>query len=294
MSRRFLVFLAVSAGLLAGIPADSMAAEPATTLRVATAQIPVSNDISKNASTIHRAIDVAIRENADILLTPEGSLSGYTPDFDQDKVDEHLHKILKRTREAGLALALGTCFVESDDGQCYNELRFYNANGELEGFHTKTLLCGSMTKEPQGEINHYGTRPLKTFKIKGITIGGLICNDMWANPMCTPMDDPHLSQKLSSSGAKIIFHAINGGRNGSDWSENVYWPFHETSLRMRAKTGKVWIVTADNCAPVELPCSAPSGILQPNGHWAAKAPRKGEHVVVHTISFEESKTISAR
>ena len=46
------------------------------TIRVAAAQIPVTRDIAENVKTITRSIDWAIAENADILLTPEGSLSG--------------------------------------------------------------------------------------------------------------------------------------------------------------------------------------------------------------------------
>ena len=219
-------------------------------------------------------------------MTPEGSLSGYTPDFDRAETQRELERIVKRASEAGVALALGTCFVEPDDGKCYNEIRFYDNKGKFVGFHTKTLLCSSLTRPFKGEINHYSTRPLRTFQIKGITVGGLICNDMWANPQCTSMPDPHLSQKLSKSGARIIFQAINGGRSGGEWSKDVNWPFHEVNLRMRAAAGKVWIVTADNCAPTDIPCSAPSGVLQPNGKWAAKAPRQGEHVVVHTIQLD--------
>jgi predicted amidohydrolase len=262
------------------------AEENRTTLRVATAQIPVTKDIEENVAAIGRALDAAIREKADILLTPEGSLSGYTPQFDQAAVDVHLKEIVGRASEAGLALALGTCFVEPDDGKCYNEIRFYDAEGTFVGFHTKTLLCGSLTEPSKGEINHYGTRPLRTFQIKGITVGGLICNDMWANPQCTPMADAHLSQRLSESGARIIFHAINGGRNGGLWSEHVNWPYHETNLRMRAVAGRVWIVTADNCFPTDIPCSAPSGVLQPDGQWATLTSRVGEQVVVHTIELK--------
>jgi len=268
------------------VDSDLSKPNPAATLRIAAAQIPVTRSISDNVAAIQRAMDVAIEENADILLTPEGSLSGYTPDFDQSEVEQQLTKILDRAKGAGLALALGTCFTEPNDGKCYNEIRFYNAEGEFVGFHTKTLLCGSMTDPPRGEINHYGTRPLRTFEIKGITVGGLICNDMWANPLCTPMPDPHLSQQLSKAGARVIFQAVNGGRNGGDWSEEVYWPFHETNLRARARAGGVWIVTADNCYPTDIPCSCPSGVLQPNGHWAAQAPRQGEHVVLHTIQLK--------
>tara|TARA_B100000029_G_scaffold56699_1_gene51325 strand:+ start:135 stop:995 length:861 start_codon:yes stop_codon:yes gene_type:complete len=263
----------------------SVTGQTKTTLRVATAQIPVSNDILKNSATIIRALHFAIKEDAEVLLTPEGALSGYRPKFDQAVVDKELKKIVKLASDAGIALALGTCFVEPDDKKCYNQIRFYDRSGKFLGYHSKTLLCGSFSDPPQGEINDYTTSPLRTFEIKGIRVGGLICNDMWANPQCTPMPDPHLSQKLSKAGAKIIFLAINGGRDGGSWSEEVNWPYHEVNMRMRAAAGRVWVVSADNSFPHTVPCSAPSGILKPNGQWAKQAPRKGEHVTVHTIEL---------
>ena len=94
------------------------------------------------------------------------------------------------------------------------------------------------------------------------------------------------------AGARIIFQAINGGRNGSDWSRNVFWPFHESNLRIRAQAGKLWIVTADNCAPTTMPCSAPSGVLRPNGQWAVQAPNQGEHVLVYTIKLANGDNAS--
>ena len=217
---------------------DGATAESKSTLNVATAQLPVTRDIDANAAAIHRALDTAIEAGADVLLTPEGSLSGYTPEFDQGKVEVELAKILERARTAKLALALGTCFVEPDDGQVYNEIRFYDKQGQLLGFHTKTLLCSSLSDPPRGEIEHYGTRSLRTFELEGIRVGGLICNDMWGNPQCTSMPDPHLSQQLSEKGAQVLFVAINGGRNGGDWSREVYWHYHETNMRMRASAGK--------------------------------------------------------
>ena len=252
--------------------------------QIASASVPRTEKEITNA--IHRALDVAIAEEADILLTPEGSLSGYTPEFDQAEVEKHLAGIVERAAAADVALALGTCFNESDDGQCYNQIRFYDEGGVFLGFHSKTLLCGSLTDPPRGEINSYATSTLRTFSIGGIRVGGLICNDMWGNPQCTPMPDSHLSQQHSEAGARIIFLAINGGRNGGEWSEQVNWPYHETNMRMRAAAGKIWVVSADNCAPTDIPCSAPSGVLKPDGTWAAQAPRQGEFVVVHTIVLE--------
>ncbi|MEC7883102.1 MAG: nitrilase-related carbon-nitrogen hydrolase, partial [Verrucomicrobiota bacterium] len=92
----------------------SVTGQTKTTLRVATAQIPVSNDILKNSATIIRALHFAIKEDAEVLLTPEGALSGYRPKFDQAVVDKELKKIVKLASDAGIALALGTCFVEPD------------------------------------------------------------------------------------------------------------------------------------------------------------------------------------
>ena len=115
-------------------------------------------------------------------------------------------------------------------------------------------------------------------------MGGLICNDLWANPQCTPMPDPHLSQQLAQMGAQIVYHAVNGGRDGSEWSE-VAWRYHEANLRMRARAGRLWVVTVDNCHPAHLPCSAPSGVIDPNGSWACQTAPQGEQFFVQTITL---------
>ena len=254
-------------------------------LHIAGAQIPVSRNIEENIATIGRAIEFAQSVGADILLTSEGSLSGYTHEFDAAAVCEALEVVTRQARAAHIGLALGTCFVEPDDNTCCNEIRFYTPDGTFLGFHTKTLTCGTMTEPSVGEINHYAVRPLRTFEFGSVRIGGLICNDLWANPGCTPMPDPHLTQQLSQMGARIVFHAVNGGRNGSSWSE-VNWRFHEANLQMRAQAGKLWIVTVDNCDPQTIPCSAPSGVVAPDGSWACKAPSIGEQFFHYQIDLE--------
>jgi len=256
-----------------------------TTLRVAGAQIVVTRDVAANGNTIERAIDLAAGQEAEILLTPEGSLSGYTHEFDQAAVDDALKALCAQARGARLGLALGTCFVEPDDAQCYNQVRFYNRDGDFLGFHAKTLRCANHSDPPKGELNHYGEAALRTFDFHGTCIAGLICNDLWANPGCTPMPDTHLTQQLSKMGARVIFHAVNGGRSANAWSK-VAWDYHGSNLRMRARAGKLWIVTVDNCAPIELPCSAPCGVINPEGDWAAKTQPQGEQFFVHTIDMK--------
>lgn len=248
--------------------------------------MPVSTDIRSNEDGICEAIARAAAEQAEILLTPEGSLSGYRHDFDEPTLNAALERVTSFAQRHAVGLALGTCFVESD-GKCYNQIRFYRPDGEYLGFHSKTLRCGSLAIPTTGEINHYHVSELRVFAWKAeVVIGGLICNDMWANPQCTPVPDAHLSQRLSDMGARIVFHAVNGGRNGSDWSK-LTWQFHESNLRMRARAGGLWIVTVDNCDPVRIDCSAPSGVITPEGNWSLQTAPRGEQFFVHTIDMND-------
>ncbi len=79
-------------------------------IRVAGAQIPVTTDIESNAALIKRAIDSGRDEEADIVLTPEGSLSGYTHQFDYQTVEDALRSVVDYASESHIGLALGTCF----------------------------------------------------------------------------------------------------------------------------------------------------------------------------------------
>ncbi len=245
----------------------------------------VTDDIAANVSSIERAIAYAAREGADIVLTPEGSLSGYTHEFDEAAVEEALRHVTRTAAAARVGLALGTCFVEPEDGRCYNQVRFYRADGQYLGFHSKTLTCGTMTDPPRGEIEHYAVAPLRAFELGGVAVGALICNDLWANPGCTPQDDPHLTHRLARMGARIVFHAVNGGRGGPDAELN--WRYHEANLLMRAAASRLWIVTVDNCDPPDIPCSAPSGVVTPEGRWAVQAPPRGEQLFVHDIEVAD-------
>ncbi len=244
-------------------------------LRVAGAQIAVIGDIELNMEAISGAIEFAIDHAADILLTPEGSLSGYTPVFDRAAVERTLSQVVSKAAAGHLGLALGTCFKE--DSRTYNELRFYAQDGSFIGFHSKIL-------KTTDEYVHYASTPLRTFAFNGITVGGLICNDLWANPECTFEPDPHLTQQLATMGARVIFHSVNGGRSADAFMETIR-QYHESNLRMRARAGKLWVVTVDNCFPFGLPCAAPSGVVRPDGSWATKAPWQDDQMFVADIEL---------
>ena len=87
-------------------------------------------------------------------------------------------------------------------------------------------------------------------------------------PGLYPGARPHLSQQLADAGARIVFHSVNGDRDGSPWSTVSSWNYHESNLELRARAGKLFIVTVDNCAPLDVPCSSPGGVVGPERHMA--------------------------
>jgi hypothetical protein len=47
----------------------------------------------------------------------------------------------------------------------------------------------------------------------------------------------------------------------------------------------LYVVTADCCFPTNLPCSAPSGVLDRRGSWIVQTPPQGEQFFVATLEF---------
>jgi len=251
-------------------------------MRVTLAQLPVyDDDIQQNLLNISEALRQAADEKADILLTPEGSLSGYRHDFCAVTVRQALAEIERTAAEKRVGLALGVC-MEEDDARRYNQLRFYNRDGRYLGCHTKTLLCGT-GDPPRGECAHFAHKPPRVFDFHGITIGGLICNDLWANPWCTPMPDPHLTHVLAKLGAKIIFHAVNGGRDAGELSQGLVRQFHEVHVRMKAQADGLYICTVDNAFPEHIGVSSLGGIAAPDASWRFTLPNIGKQV--HTVEL---------
>ena len=252
-------------------------------LRAAGAQLPVTKDVQKNREAITRAIEFAAREKADVLVTPEGSLSGYTQNFDAAATAQAIEAVVQRARQARVALVLGTCFADAG-GARYDAQRFYDREGGYLGFQAKTLLCRWVADpKRKGEVDYYKSAPLRIFDLCGLTVGGLICNDMWANPEWTPMDDSHLARQLAGLGARVIFFSVNSGQEEGE-ELALHRAFHESNLRLRARSAKVWVVVANASDPHgtrEANCH--SGIMGPDGHWVVQADSRGERFFAETI-----------
>jgi predicted amidohydrolase len=248
-------------------------------IRIAGLQMHVTNDITKNKEHILKGIGEAAVEGASFLITPEGSLSGYTHDFDQVELLQALQVVRDAARKLNVGLMLGTCYKEAIQEMeiCYNQVRVYLPDGYFLGAYSKILRCSTLDLPGTGEMVEYGEGTLKTFDWKGYRFGILICNDLWASPGYTTMPNPYLAWRLSQMGAQFIVHCINSG------TAEKYKAFHESSAELWALSLKIPIIEV-NAAHGEEPINAQSGFIDATGERILRVPDTGRQFFI--INFE--------
>ena len=125
----------------------------------------------------------------------------------------------------------------------------------------------------------YVQRTVKTFSIKDINIGNLICNDLWATPGYTTIPNPYLPWKMKEAGAQLIFHIINSGTN------MAYTTFHEASVELWARTLNIPIVEV-NAAHGNEEINAGSGIIGNDGAKLKSVTNRGEQLFIYNLSLD--------
>ena len=238
-------------------------------IRLAGLQMLVGSDISKNKEQILEGISRAATEGATFLVTPEGSLSGYTSDFNQEELSRALEEVRAAAQKMRVGLMLGTCFREVIKGKeyCYNQVRVYTPEGQSLGAYSKILRCSELDVPGTGEMAEYAEGTLRTFEWEGCRFGILICNDLWATPGYTTMPNPYLPWKLQQMGAQFIVHCINSG------TAQQYRPFHESSAELWALSLHIPIMEV-NAAQAER-INAQSGLIDAQGRRTLRVPDTG-------------------
>jgi predicted amidohydrolase len=242
-------------------------------------QMNVSDDISLNLKQIMEGIRKAAAEGADFLVTPEGSLSGYTSEFDQKELAHALEAVTAEASKMKVGLMLGTCFKKVVNGKefCYNQVRVYEQDGQFLGEYSKVLRCSTLDLPGSGEMVDYVEGELKTFDWNGYRFGVLICNDLWATPGYTTMTNPYLVWKLKQMGAQFIVHCINSG------TAQKYRPFHESSAELWAMSVKLPILEV-NAAQGDEKINAQSGLIDSNGERSLRVPDSGVQFFTVTLT----------
>jgi predicted amidohydrolase len=251
-------------------------------IRLAGLQMLVGTDIGKNKEQILQGITGAAREGASFLVTPEGSLSGYTSDFNQEELSRALEEIRTAAIKMKVGLMLGTCFKEIKKGKelCYNQVRVYTPEGQSLGAYSKILRCSELDVPGTGEMLDYAEGTLRTFEWEGCSFGILICNDLWATPGYTTMPNPYLPWKLQQMGAQFIVHCINSG------TAQKYRPFHESSAELWALSLHIPIMEVN--AAQEERINAQSGLIDAQGSRILRVPDEGTQFFAVTITPKDN------
>ena len=263
-------------------------------IRFGGAQIPVTTDITKNITTIKKAIDWAAENNVDYLVTPEASLSGYSPSFNSipENLTYALENIESYAAEKKVGLCLGTLWEEEEFNgkQVRNQIRFYDCDNHWLGSVNKNITieddtAANVLRDPitKGLFLPIGD--------KVIPAGGLICVDMYGS---TGGADslPNIPAKLALYKAKIFIHSTNGKRGVTgELGESIQDLWHDACLRRNSFIYNIPIITVDNCYMLDGteyhgPTSSQSGVLI-GGKWMTSVPRCGTQYFYYDFDIDD-------
>ena len=264
-------------------------------IRIAGAQIPVTDNMSKNFNHIKTAIDWANKNSVDFLLTPEGSLSGYFNTYDElesSNILELTKEISAYAASKQVCLALGTESIKNEEFgkvKC-SQIQYYSDTANLIDSYEKQMTIPA-------EKSYPGSGP-KIIEIEGINskgfykvnIGSFICNDMWGQLNNKQIVISDLFY-YKNSNTNIIFHASNGFRGpeaGDEDANRKLKEFSDINLWMASRFD-IPIVTVDNCYKnngefYDGPTSSTSGVIY-KGEWLVKAAPSGTDYFYYDFNF---------
>lgn len=136
----------------------------------------------KNIAKIESAIDIAAKNGAEWVVTPETSLQGYyfyrndksKKDTVEVQPSEKLNKIIELVEKNKIHLFLGAGELDQIENKNYNSCLVFGPNGELVGRHRKIFNHGMGSEAwacPGGKA--------APIQCGDITVGALVCADAW-------------------------------------------------------------------------------------------------------------------
>lgn len=171
-----------------------------TEMKIAIAQLNcVVGDIAGNVQQILQSMAQAQAENATLLVTPELSLCGYSPEdflFHQDFLDACANALVKLSQQVhGMTVIVG--HPHQQDGHCYNAASILQDGKILHTYHKQDLPNYSVFDEKR-----YFTADSQpyVFSHHGTNIGVLVCSDVW-------VPEPVLKAKAAGADVLVVLNA---------------------------------------------------------------------------------------
>lgn len=219
-------------------------------IRIAAAQFPVSDNITRNMRFIQNQLEKAASQSATVIQFPETALSGYAPNYYDtlknyawDDLDYHTQHICRLASSFGIWVILGS--MRRVDGELPKIcVKVISDGGEVIGVYDKRRLYGK-----EKELFSPGNKTC-VVKINGYKCGFLICYEN-----CFP----ELYEEYRNMGVGLIFHSFYNAANRKATSIK---DLLLATLMVRAADNQMWI-SASNSSRRYSPLSA--CIVRPDG-----------------------------
>lgn len=245
-------------------------------LRIAAAQLPVDLDVDRNAARIVELLARAKRARAQVVLFPEGALSGYAgvapgslAAFDWEALGAATERVADAARRHGLWVVCGTQHrAPAVRGKRFNSVVVIDPAGELVARYDKRLLARS-----EVALYRAGTRPV-VVDLAGVRCGLLICHE-WRYP--------ELYREYQRLGAEVILQSwYDGGYDAAGWRREgaALSEVIPATVQGHAVCNHLWICGSNTSR--RHSCFG-GFVVRPDGQFLARQPRHRPGILVATL-----------
>lgn len=235
---------------------------------------PTPADIDASLSRIETALQSSAEKNADMLLVPEASLTGYNISLEtahavavelDSPTTQELQMLCQRHN---VALTYG--FIEKDGPNLFNTAQVIDSSGQLVTHYRKTHLWGDLDRTLFKPGNSYS----KVIEINGWKLGLLICYDI---------EFPENVRHYALNGCELLL---------APTALMKPWTFVARHIaRVRAAENQLYFAYANYCgAESTIEYVGNSCIVAPDGEDLARAADEPE-LLVATLTRQGIKDI---
>jgi len=237
------------------------------TLRVAAAQIAVTEELETNLETILRITKRCAADHVDLVVFPETALTGYSPSIgharhpnEWPEIQRCLQAVGELASELRIWVVLGS--EARHEGNWVNRLYAHASDGQVVATYDKVHLTNADTRYYQPGAKN------TVFELNGITVGMQICYDARF---------PEGYRSLLAQGVEIVVQGFYGA-GGNTWKV----PVLGAHLCSRAAETGCFVVASNVAGPLQIVVSQ---IVDPLGLVLAQANQDCEELITAKLSL---------
>lgn len=232
-------------------------------------QFPIELNIEKNLKTILNIVEQT--EEEDLVVLPEGALSGYSDDIsfleviDRGLLEHALELLRDKARQKHIHLVFGSCIFEDD--KWYNAGICFTPSGEKLIYRKINLAT-----HERGYMEAGVELPIYRLLIKGNVVNVGI-------QLCRELRFPEQWRWLALKGAEIFIYLTNVGETSGDFSS--LW---RSQLISRAVENQRFLISANNALTSKI---CPTAIISPAGHFLRECKSLDMEIIRTKIELNE-------